>query len=188
MPPGLLFVSSRLSSPTTLTPDKFCHWYENTHIQEVTALEGVPSAVRYEAEPLPSHPGKEDGNGDGKKDAQKGMGEEQAQWLTLYEMPDIDFRHTSAFKGLDGQSEPEKSLLEGVFRQARFDTRFYELVDTFVSPQANKTKAVGVYNRLVCTAALQPPSDTASREDFTKWYQDEHYATLSTCPGYQRTR
>jgi hypothetical protein len=44
-------------------------------------------------------------------------------------MPEIGFRESEEFKGLDGQSVPKKDLLEGVFRQARFDTRFYEEVE-----------------------------------------------------------
>lgn len=44
-------------------------------------------------------------------------------------MPDIAYRETDEFRGLDGQSRPSEELLEGVFKQARFDTRFYEEVD-----------------------------------------------------------
>ena len=54
-----------------------------------------------------------------------------APYLTLYEMPDVGYRETEAFKGLDGQSVPRKELLEGVFKKARFDTRFYECVQEF---------------------------------------------------------
>jgi hypothetical protein len=43
-----------------------------------------------------------------------------------YEMPDIDFRQSEEFKSLDGQSKPKGDLLESVFKQARFDTRFYQ--------------------------------------------------------------
>lgn len=48
-----------------------------------------------------------------------------APWLTIYEMPDIDYRTTSEFKGLDGQSAPNDARLHEIFEQARFDTRFY---------------------------------------------------------------
>lgn len=44
-------------------------------------------------------------------------------------MPEIEFRESREFKGLDGQSLPKGDLLDRVFRQARFDTRFYEEVD-----------------------------------------------------------
>ncbi|KAF2646315.1 hypothetical protein P280DRAFT_357945, partial [Massarina eburnea CBS 473.64] len=117
MPVGVLWVSSRIADPslpsTTLTPSALCAWYENQHIQEVTALSGVPCAARYEAiTPQP--------------DAKAWSA--QAPWLTVYEMPDIAFRHTEEFKGLDGQREPKGDLLESVFKQVRFDTRFYEEV------------------------------------------------------------
>lgn len=61
MSAGIIWVSSRLAHPPpdqaragvpVLTPERFCEWYENTHIQEVTALRGVPGAVRWEASTL----------------------------------------------------------------------------------------------------------------------------------------
>lgn len=55
----------------------------------------------------------------------------EAPYLTIYEMPDVQYRETAEFKGLDGQSEPEQELLESVFKRARFDTRFYECVQEF---------------------------------------------------------
>ncbi|KAF2681762.1 hypothetical protein K458DRAFT_309076 [Lentithecium fluviatile CBS 122367] len=119
MPPGLLWVSSRIHLPPTLPPSvprlipsTFCFWYENTHIQEVTVLSGVPKAARYEA--ITEQPDAEGWS-------------VEAPWLTVYEMPDIRFRESKEFKRLDGQSLPKKELLDGVFRQARFDTRFYEI-------------------------------------------------------------
>jgi hypothetical protein len=48
-----------------------------------------------------------------------------------YEMPDVDFRQSEEFKSLDGQSMPKGDLLDSVFRQARFDTRFYEELPSF---------------------------------------------------------
>jgi hypothetical protein len=44
-------------------------------------------------------------------------------------MPDIDYRMTEEFRGLDGQRAPRDDLLKGIFEQARFDTRFYEHLD-----------------------------------------------------------
>ena len=38
---------------------------------------------------------------------------------------------TNEFKALDGQSKPEGGLLERIFRNARFDTRFYEEVQVY---------------------------------------------------------
>ena len=98
MPSGVLWVASRVKQPG-LTPEKFCSWYENVHIPEVTALSGVPRASHYESiKPFPL----------------PGTLSSSTPWLTIYEMPDINFRETEEFRSLDGQSEPEKELLEGI--------------------------------------------------------------------------
>ena len=115
MAPGVLWVSSRTQSPS-LSASEFCSWYENTHIGEVLSLPGVPRAARYEAHSHPPSPSTYSA---------------EAPWLTIYEMPDVEYRNTEEFKGLDGQSEPKKELLEGVFKKARFDTRFYECVQEY---------------------------------------------------------
>ena len=98
-------------------------------------------------------------------------------------MPDIDYRNTSEFKALDGQSKPEESLLKGVFEQARFDTRFYR--ETQVYPPGQEESGNGRGN-LFISAALQPAS--GAEEDFEKWYREEHCRMLAQCKGYVRTR
>jgi hypothetical protein len=110
MAPGVLFVASSTLEDGKLSGEDFCDWYENTHIQEVTALSGVTGAVRYQA-----------------IDGLSALGQ-QLPWLTLYEMPDLNFKDSAEFKGLDGQSKPDAALLERIFKHARFDTRFLELV------------------------------------------------------------
>lgn len=73
MTKGVLWVSSRVTKPDKLSGEKFCDWYENVtisnlssthllahrrtqiHIQQVLSLAGLPSAIRYEAiQPQPS--------------------------------------------------------------------------------------------------------------------------------------
>ncbi|KAL1604863.1 hypothetical protein SLS60_004403 [Paraconiothyrium brasiliense] len=132
MPSGIIWVSSRIAHPAqprhdveVLTPERFCAWYEETHIQEVTALEGVPGAVRWEAvQPQPT----------------ANAWSIEAPWLTVYSMPDIDYRNSKEFKGLDGQSAPKERLLHEVFEQARFDTRFYERISQ-TGPEAGGERA-----------------------------------------------
>lgn len=68
--------------------------------------------------------------------------ESEAPYLTVYEMPDVGYRETGEFKGLDGQSEPREELLEGVFKKARFDTRFYECVQEFGADVATGTSPI----------------------------------------------
>ncbi|KAF2786211.1 hypothetical protein K505DRAFT_422566 [Melanomma pulvis-pyrius CBS 109.77] len=164
MPPGVLWVSSRTLS-ASLPASKLCTWYESTHIPEVLALPGIPRAARYEAHPKPPGPS---------------TYSSEAPWLTVYEMPDVEYRETSEFKSLDGQSEPRKELLEGVFRKARFDTRFYEGVQEF-----GADAVTGPANLLI-SAALQPAAGQDA--DFDAWYRQEHLHLLSKCPGYRRSR
>ncbi|KAH7112893.1 hypothetical protein B0J11DRAFT_399912, partial [Dendryphion nanum] len=165
---GILWVSSRLSSPTTLTPEHFCDWYENTHIQEVTALPGVPRAARYEAIiPQPSDT----------------TWSSAAPYLTIYELPDLSYRHTPAFKSLDGQSPPSPNLLSTIFLQSRFDTRFYRQTQSFSLDPTSSTPA-----KLLISAALEPPPDAVAEHDFDAWYREEHIRVLSKVPGYVRTR
>ena len=56
--------------------------------------------------------------------------------MTVYEMPDIEYRMTEEFRGLDGQRSPREDILRGIFEQARFDTRFYERLDAESSTSA----------------------------------------------------
>lgn len=126
--PGILWVSSAISQPTKLPPKKFTTWYEDTHIGEVIATGGVPSASRYEAvQPLSTS-----------KPLKATM---EAPWLTVYEMPDVKFRHTKTFKGLDGQTKPKGNLLEEIFSNAVFKTRFCELLDRQEAEEAKKGPA-----------------------------------------------
>ncbi|KAF2733819.1 hypothetical protein EJ04DRAFT_494675 [Polyplosphaeria fusca] len=165
--PGILTVSSRLSHPTTLTPTHLCAWYENTHIQQVTSLPGVPRAARYEAlSPSPS--------------SAPNQWSALAPWFTVYELPDLDYRHSAEFKGLDGQSKPDEALLEGVFRQARFDTRFYEEVQRY----GDESKCAPA--KFLVSAALQPRA--GGERDFEAWYREEHLERLSRVRGYVRSR
>ena len=53
-------------------------------------------------------------------------------------MDDVKFRFTDEFKGLDGQSVPKKELLEGVFKRARFETRFCEQIQVDQKSGARK--------------------------------------------------
>ncbi|KAJ9645992.1 hypothetical protein H2201_008248 [Coniosporium apollinis] len=163
-PTDLLWVASRITKPQNLTPSAFCDWYENTHIQEVTALSGIPSAARYELLPGFDFPGAL-----------------QHPWLTLYEMREVGFRETEEFRGLDGQSRPDEGLLERVFGNVEFDTRFWRCVQVDEAAGARKGPAP-----LIISAALSP--SPSAEADFDAWYRQEHVPMISQCPGYVRTR
>lgn len=102
-------------------------------------------------------------------------------------MDDIEYRKHPDFLALDGQSPPSQDLLDGIFKNARFDTRFYEEVQVYTNPNPTTNPSPNSKNFLL-SAALEPPSDTASTADFDKWYRDEHLDVLVQAPGYVRTR
>ena len=82
-------------------------------------------------------------------------------------MPDIAYRESEEFKGLDGQSEPARELLEGIFKNARFDTRFYEEIQCFEPSKTPTTENENGGKRFVISAALEPPS--GQDKDFDAW-------------------
>lgn len=174
---GILWVSSRItsSSPDSttssiLTPQKFCDWYENTRIQKITSLPGIPSSVSYEAitpQPSPS------------------TWSSAAPWLTVYEMSDINSRESPAYKTLDSQDPPEEKASDEVFKQARFDTRFYHEIQAY-EPQRASTSLTPPTTTFLLSAGLEPAPGT--EEDFEAWYRGEHLRMLAECEGYVRSR
>lgn len=97
-------------------------------------------------------------------------------------MPDINFRETKEFRSLDGQSEPEKELLEGVFKRARFDTRVYECIQVH-EKEGGAAKGPG---SLIVSAAITLAEGMDVNLD--DWYREEHLPLIGKCPGYRRTR
>ena len=95
-------------------------------------------------------------------------------------MPSISYRHSPAFRALDGQSPPHPDLLANVFKQTRFDTRFYRLIQTY---QPNSSPSP---TRFIISAALEPPESDV--DDFDRWYREEHLEVLSRAPGFVRSR
>jgi hypothetical protein len=118
--PGILLVTSTVLHPTFLDPLDFVDWYENTHIQEVQSTGGISGTQRYESLSFQNRYRDKSG---------KPTAENQNlayDFLTVYNMPDLAFRESEAFRGLDGQSRPNEELLEKLFKQSAFITRFCE--------------------------------------------------------------
>ncbi|KAF2395588.1 hypothetical protein EJ06DRAFT_464715, partial [Trichodelitschia bisporula] len=185
---GTLYVSSATLDETKLPPSKFVTWYENIHVDEVVDLPGVPAATRYEAIPLhqltdpraaaPSTP------------TEPPSWLAFGGWLTLYEFNDIAYRKTDEFLALDGQSEPKPELLNSVFKNAWFNTRFMGAVQVDENPASALNAPYHAARRpapLVITAFIQP-KDEAHAAEIDKWYRAEHVPLLSKVRGYVRTR
>lgn len=118
--PGILFVASGVVHPDVLDPLDFVDWYENTHIQEVQSTGGIAATQRYES--LSFHSRKRDSTATEVVENQN----LKFDFLTVYNMPDLSFRETEAFNNLDGQSVPNEELLQKLFKQSAFITRFAE--------------------------------------------------------------
>ena len=117
--PGVLYVNSDTISPA-LSREDFEEWYTKEHIPDVVAISGVASAARYNFIPSPHAP------------------ERELKFLTLYQMPDLNFMDSAEFRGLEGQSEgPSK---ERIFKKAVFDTRGYRAVQTDQAPKDSSGK------------------------------------------------
>jgi hypothetical protein len=179
--PGIIWVASRVTQPDKLSEERFCEWYEGQHIDEVTSLSGVSAAARYEAVPMselagPATPESIEATKD-RPDYLMG-----AKWLTIYEMHDIDFRNTTEFKGLDGQSKPKGNLLDEIFTKAHFETRFGSLLSN--DDKGGKKKGPA---KLIISATMTPSSKDAA-EDVDRFYEEEHVKEIAKCPGYVRTR
>ncbi|QDS69723.1 hypothetical protein FKW77_009962 [Venturia effusa] len=194
-PPGILSVGSSVTRPERCSEETFCEWYENLHVDEVVALSGVSGAVRYDAVPFAEVVGQDGVSQDRASQdvvSQYGLGKGccsplwagRASWLTLYEMDSVEFKETKEFKGLDGQSAPKGNLLDEIFRNARFETRFGELVFS------DDAGAVGSRQRaadLLVSTTLTPASD-ANAEELVKWFKKERVGSFAKLESYVRTR
>jgi hypothetical protein len=179
---GLVWVASQITQPAHLSEAAFLKWYEDQHVDEVVSLPGIRSAARYEAVPLSSLTGPPPPTPSGVPTEAPPPWLLAAKWLTLYDMHDVEYRHTPQFKGLDGQASPKDDLLPTIFKRAKFETRFARLASND-GPAANG----GRPSSLIISATITPGSQANSLE-LDKWYREEHVPLLSKCPGYVRTR
>jgi hypothetical protein len=125
--PGVMTVMSKVVNLENLNSLDFCSWYEDTHIQEVQMTGGISKTQRYASLSF-----------NRQKDGKSTLAQPQTvenqnceyDFITVYHMPDLAFRETAAFRGLAGQSVPDDNLVDKIFKQAEFCTRFCEEVAT----------------------------------------------------------
>ena len=176
--PGLLIVSSKILNPSNLSPSTFCSWYENTHIQEVQATGGISHTHRYESLSFISKH-REDKALDGLIPENRNCTHD---FLTLYHMPDLSFRSTTAFKGLAGQSRPNEELVKGIFEQAEFCTRFCESIERhalLLGERENQEPAPFLATTAISTSADPDLVDKLPAEFRDKMYAIREQSILS---------
>lgn len=106
---------------------------------------------------------------------------------TLYEFPDLSYKDRKDFKDVAANNPPSKDLIEDVYKNARFDIRFYEEVQLVNGDQAVPTESSNPAKFLI-SAALEPPKDASSTADLDAWYRQEHISLLARAPGFVRSR
>ncbi|KAF1983091.1 hypothetical protein K402DRAFT_383591 [Aulographum hederae CBS 113979] len=104
--PGLLCVTSRISSPSILSEETYFNWYDNDHIAEITSHAPMSSAFRY-------------------WDTDRSTAKKP--YLAFYPMADLAFTQGEAFRGIRVKSD----LLPGsgvVYDYAEVDVRYLGFV------------------------------------------------------------
>jgi hypothetical protein len=86
--PGMLWVTSRISKETQSILDEstFLKWYDEDHIAEIVATDGIKDAFRY-------------------IDMEKGSPSAPKPVLAFYPMPDLAFTQGQAFKNIKVKSD-----------------------------------------------------------------------------------
>ena len=158
--PGIMAVMSTVLHPDTLNPLDFCDWYENTHIQEVHMTGGISRTQRYESLDFIYRHRPEASNGSQCSENQNC----NYDYITVYHMPDLAFRESAAFRGLAGQSVPSDDLVEKIFKQAEFCTRFCEELKTDASASSSTTISNGPLSSAPLLATIGVPSSRSVEE------------------------
>ena len=126
--PGIIYITSRLISPL-LSPETFNTWYVTVHIPDLLATGAVSSAYRFKALKPTS----------------------DAPYLTIYVLPDMGAlqKEEAKFKAIP---MTHASLSDGgpIQKFAEFDTRYYQLIQSFGGP-GDHTAGVSPFTPLLGT-------------------------------------
>ena len=153
--PGVMTVMSKVVNLDNLNSLDFCVWYEDTHIQEVQMTGGISRTQRYASLSCNSKIGERSTSAQSQPAHNQNS---EYDFITVYHMPDLAFRETAAFRGLAGQSVPDDNLVNKIFKQAEFCTRFCEEVAT----SGESVKAAPFLVTVGARSAGVPPNHTIS--------------------------
>ncbi|OJJ76596.1 hypothetical protein ASPBRDRAFT_116126 [Aspergillus brasiliensis CBS 101740] len=105
-PSGLLYVPSRIISPSRISLDAYNAWYDDIHVRDVLETSGINSAVRYET------------------------AADSSPWpfLALYPVQDIQFFNTEEFANIPSTSDALPGPTHSILDIAQFDIRRYREV------------------------------------------------------------
>ncbi|PGH20379.1 hypothetical protein AJ80_03647 [Polytolypa hystricis UAMH7299] len=155
---GVMWVNSGVIKPDQLSEEDFNDWYCDEHIPDVVATSGVDSAARY-------------------KRVDGAITSSLHKFLTVYEMPDINFKGSDEFQSLEGQSLGPST--DRIFLKTEFDTRFFE-----------EMKVPGQEGGKVGSAPLVLCETMSHNDDgaFKDWFLKSRVPSMRKISGYLQTR
>ena len=106
--PELLYVNSKISDPTKLSPELFESWYNEVHIPDIFATSGIKQAFRY-------YTTAEDPNSIDRP------------YLALYPVKYPGYLTSAEYRGIPLKSDMLPGPNHRIFDVANFDSRFYAL-------------------------------------------------------------
>ena len=108
VPAGIFWVNSKITSDK-VSPETFTTWYDGEHVPDILRCKGMKSAYRYQSiDPSAERP-----------------------YLLLYPVKDMGDLESPDFKSIPTTSDLFPGPTHRCFDYADFDTRHYELIDSY---------------------------------------------------------
>ena len=161
MPDGILFVTSAIIDPSKTTDEAYNRFYDDEHLPDVLNSGGTTLALRYKNT--------------------KPASETDRPYLAVYPV-DTQWLGSAAHKKLVESTKKSPAMqTEDRNELVRFDSRFYEKIQTFEG-YGHAEKSGNERGQTVVCVAMEPSDE----EDFEAWYRKQHLDMLSMIPGYRR--
>ena len=128
--PELLYVNSKITEPSKLSPALFTSWYNDVHIPDIFNTTGIKQAYRYYT--TADDPSSID-----------------RPYLALYPIKFEGYLQSAEFQAIPVKSDVLPGPNHEIFDVADFDTRYYKLTDSrhpfqgpkFSAPKFEKCRA-----------------------------------------------
>ncbi len=115
--PGIFYVAAKIINPA-LTPTVLKKWYDEVHFPDIIKTSGMPTTFRYDAlDPSAERP-----------------------FFYYYPVPDLAFLGSEEFMKIPINSDLLPGPSHMIFDFVNFDTRYYELVQSFEAEGAKPGK------------------------------------------------
>ena len=166
-----------LSTPhPSVTLDNFNEWYDTRHAPSRAACPGVQSVSRFVVDDTAVSKAAEVFGTD------YGQSPGSWTWLAMYELNSEDALKTAEYRrAREEDGDDESRMFDFLSR------RVYKLLSNQTRRGYADFAASGKI-RSIMVVALEPDVATGlSAQEFNDWYEQEHVAMLSRCPGWLRS-